>query len=122
MTRLRKVRTRLPVRWRQGIEVLPPDVHTSDVEFTVEGPAIRFGLLAVKNVGQGAIESIVAARMSNGDFKSLRDFCERVDLRLVNSRVLEALAWVGALGAFGHPTQIIDALPTILPSAQAVQQ
>ncbi len=107
---------------RMGIEVLPPDVHRSDVEFTVEGPSIRFGLLAVKNVGQSAIESIVAARKEGGEFKSLRDFCERVDLRLVNSRVIEALAWVGALSAFGHPVQIIDALPTILPSAQAAQQ
>ena len=107
---------------RMGIEVLPPDVHKSDVEFTVEGPAIRFGLLAVKNVGQSAIESIVAARAAGGGFKSLRDFCERVDLRLVNSRVIEALAWVGALSAFGHAVQIIEALPLILPSAQAVQQ
>src|SRR5580765_7257195 len=107
---------------RMGIEVRPPDVHRSDVEFTVEGPAIRFGLLAIKNVGQSAIESIIAARQNGGEFRSLRDFCERVDLRLVNSRVIEALAWVGALSAFGHPVQIIDALPTILPSAQAVQQ
>ncbi len=107
---------------RMGIEVLPPDVHRSDVEFTVEGASIRFGLLAVKNVGQGAIESIVAARKAGGEFASLRDFCERIDLRLVNSRVIEALAWVGALSAFGHPVQIIDALPTILPSAQAAQQ
>ena len=107
---------------RMGIEVLPPDVHRSGVEFTVEGKAIRFGLLAVKNVGQSAIESIIAARESGGEFQSLRDFCERVDLRLVNSRVVEALAWVNALSAFGHPVQIIEALPTILPSAQAVQQ
>src|SRR5204863_3017363 len=71
---------------------------------------------------QGAIESIVAARKAGAEFASLRDFCERVDLRLVNSRVIEALAWVGALSAFGHPVQIIEALPTILPSAQAVQQ
>jgi DNA polymerase-3 subunit alpha len=107
---------------RMGIEVLPPDVHRSGVEFTVEGQAIRFGLLAVKNVGQGAIESIIAARAEGGPFRSLRDFCERVDLRLVNSRVIDALAWVGALSAFGHSVQILDALPTILPSAQAVQQ
>ena len=107
---------------RMGIEVLPPDVHSSGVEFTVEGQAIRFGLLAVKNVGQGAIESIIAARAEGGPFRSLRDFCERVDLRLVNSRVIEALAWVGALSEFGHTFQILDALPTILPSAQAVQQ
>jgi DNA polymerase-3 subunit alpha len=107
---------------RMGIEVRPPDIHRSGVEFTVEGQAIRFGLLAVKNVGQGAIESIIAARQAGGPFRSLRDFCERVDLRLVNSRVIEALAWVGAMSEFGHPVQIIAALPTILPSAQAVQQ
>jgi DNA polymerase III subunit alpha len=107
---------------RMGIEVLPPDVHRSDVEFTVEGESIRFGLLAVKNVGQGAIESIIRARTDEGEFKSLRDFCERVDLRLVNSRVLEALAWVGALSRFGHPAQIVDALPTIVPAAQTSQQ
>ncbi len=107
---------------RLGIEVLPPDVHRSEVEFTVEGEAIRFGLLAVKNVGESAIESIIAARKAGGDFQSLRDFCERIDLRLVNSRVVEALAWVGALSSFGHPVQIIEALPTILPSAQATQQ
>jgi DNA polymerase-3 subunit alpha len=107
---------------RMGIEVRPPDVHASHLEFTVEGDAIRFGLLAVKNVGQGAIESIIAAREAGGRFRSLRDFCERVDLRLVNSRVIEALAWVGALSDFGHPVQIIEALGTIVPSAQAVQQ
>jgi len=107
---------------RMGIEVLPPDVHRSDLEFTVEGEAIRFGLLAVKNVGQGAIESIIRARTEGGEFKSLRDFCERIDLRLVNSRVIEALAWVGALSAFGHSAQIVDALPSIVPAAQSSQQ
>jgi DNA polymerase III subunit alpha len=107
---------------RMGIEVRPPDVHRSGVEFTVEDEAIRFGLLAIKNVGQSAIESIIAKRESGGPFTSLRDFCERVDLRLVNSRVLEALAWVGALSAFGHPFQIVDALPTVLAAAQATQQ
>src|SRR3954462_584726 len=67
---------------RMGIEIKLPDVHQSGVEFTVEGDAIRFGLLAVKNVGQGAIESIIAARTEGGDFHSLTDFCTRIDLRL----------------------------------------
>ena len=84
---------------RMGIEVLPPDVHRSHLEFTVEGDAIRFGLLAVKNVGQGAIESIIAARDEGGEFRSLTDFCTRIDLRLANRKVLEALAKVGALSA-----------------------
>ncbi len=87
---------------RMGIAVLPPDVHRSGLHFTVEGQAIRFGLLAVKNVGQGAIESIVAAREAGGHFRSLADLCARVDLRLVNKRVLESLAKVGAFSAFGH--------------------
>jgi len=106
---------------RLAIEVRPPDVDVSGLHFTVEEDAIRFGLLAVKNVGQGAIESIIRARTEGGPFRSLRDFCDRIDLRLVNSRVIEALAWVGALGRFGHPVQIIEALPAILPAAQAAQ-
>ena len=76
---------------RMAIEVRPPDVHASHLEFTVEGDAIRFGLLAVKNVGQGAIESIIAARAEGGGFLSLTDFCTRIDLRLANRKVLEAL-------------------------------
>ncbi len=104
---------------RMGIEVRPPDIHRSGLHFTVEDDQIRFGLLAVKNVGEGAIQSIIDARTNGGDFTSLRDFCARVDLRLVNTRVIEALTWAGALSRFGHPAQIIDAIPTIVPAAQA---
>ena len=88
---------------RLGIAVLPPDVHASHLEFTVEGEAIRFGLLAVKNVGQGAIESMITAREEGGPYKSLIDLCSRIDLRLANRKVLESLARVGALNVFGHP-------------------
>ena len=101
---------------RLGIEVRPPDVHRSGLEFTVEGDAIRFGLLAVKNVGEGAIESIIAARESGGEFRSLTDFCSRVDLRLANRKVLESLAKVGALNAFGHPAQLLLGLDDALAS------
>jgi DNA polymerase-3 subunit alpha len=107
---------------RMGIFVLPPDVHASHLEFTVEGPSIRFGLLAVKNVGQGAIESIIAAREAGGPFRSFADFCDRIDLRLVNKRVLECLAKVGALSAFGHPGRLLDALDDTLATAQADQR
>jgi len=107
---------------RMGIEVLPPDVHRSDVEFTVEGPAIRFGLLAVKNVGQSAIESIVAARNDGGPFRSLYDLCSRVDQRLVNRKVLEALAKVGALNALGHPAQVLLGLDDAIAAGQAAQR
>jgi len=107
---------------RMGIEVRPPDVHASGLDFTVEGEAVRFGLLAIKNVGHGAIESIVAARAEAGPFRSLADFCARIDLRLVNRRVLESLVKVGALNALGHPAQLIDALDDALAAGQAVQR
>ena len=107
---------------RLGIAVLQPDVHASHLEFTVEGPSIRFGLLAVKNVGQGAIESIIAAREAEGPFRSFADFCNRIDLRLVNKRVLESLIKVGALNAFGHPAQLLVALDDVLAAAQADQR
>src|SRR5690606_32905560 len=74
---------------RLGIEVLPPDVNECQVSFTPLAGRIRFGLAAVKNVGLGAIESIINARRE-GPFRSLEDFCERVDLRAVNRRVLES--------------------------------
>ena len=107
---------------RLGIEVRPPDVHRSQLGFTVEDEAIRFGLLAVKNVGQGAIESIVAARDADGPFRSLTDFCTRIDLRLANRKVLESLARVGALSAFGHPAQILEGLDDATGAAQATQR
>ncbi|MDP8905166.1 MAG: DNA polymerase III subunit alpha [Chloroflexota bacterium] len=107
---------------RLGISVLPPDVHASALDFTVEGDAIRFGLLAIKNVGAGAIESIVASRAADGPFRSLADFCARIDLRLVNRRVLESLIKVGALNALGHPAQLLVALDDALAAGQAVQR
>ncbi len=107
---------------RLGIHVLPPDVHRSHLEFTVEGDAIRFGLLAVKNVGHGAIESIIAARDEGGPFRSLAEFCSRIDLRLGNRKVLESLAKVGALNAFGHPAQILLGLDDAIAAGQATQR
>jgi len=107
---------------RLDIAVHPPDVHSSQLEFTVESDAIRFGLLAVKNVGGSAIESIIAARDEGGPFTSLTDFCTRIDLRLCNRKVLEALAKVGALNMFGHPRQILDGLDDAVLAAQATQR
>jgi len=78
----------------QGIEVLPPDINASGQSFTVVGNSMRFGLGAVKGVGGGAVESIIEAR-TEGPFTDIYDFCERVDLRRVNKRVLEALIKCG---------------------------
>jgi len=84
----------------QGLEVLPPDINSSGLSFTVVGTSMRFGLGAVKNVGAGAIEAILEAR-KEGLFKSLYDFCERVDLRRVNKRVIESLIKCGAFDSTG---------------------
>ncbi len=84
-----------------GIRVLPPDVNTSDLDFTVEGGDIRFGLAAIKNAGEGAITSVLEARRRLGAFRTLEDVCREIDLRLVNKRVLEALVKSGSLDFLG---------------------
>ncbi len=86
-----------------GIEVLPPDVNESSIDFRgVEG-RIRFGLNAVKNVGENAIRDILAARSESGPFRNLFEFCERIDLSKVNQRALESLIKAGAMDSFGAP-------------------
>src|SRR5206468_8982095 len=85
-----------------GLEVLPPDVNESGFKFTVIGDRrIRFGLGAIKNVGEGAIDSIIAGRQAGGPYRSLVDLCDRIDLRLCNKRVIEALIDAGACDSLG---------------------
>jgi DNA polymerase-3 subunit alpha len=84
-----------------GLEVQPPDVNVSAVQFSVAGETIRFGLAAIKNVGEAAMESILRTRKADGPFQSLEDFCARVDLRLVNRRVIESLIKAGAFDSLG---------------------
>jgi len=79
-----------------GIEILPPDVQKSDIVFSIENNKIRFGLLAIKNVGEHAAKNIVSVRRRDGPFKSLMDFCNRVDPRQVNKKVIESLIKAGA--------------------------
>ncbi len=85
-----------------AISVLPPDINESAVDFSVVEERIRFGLAAVKNVGVGAIESIISAREEGGKFLSFTDFCRRGDLRKINKRVVESLIKCGAFDAFGY--------------------
>jgi DNA polymerase-3 subunit alpha len=80
-----------------GVTILPPDLNASELRFTVVDGAVRFGLCAVKNVGEGAIQSILGVRRERGRIDSLFPLCERVDLRLVNKRVLESLIKAGAM-------------------------
>jgi DNA polymerase-3 subunit alpha len=105
------------------LEVLPPDVNESGFKFTVVGDRrIRFGLGAIRNVGWGAIESIIAARQ-DAPFTALADFVERIDLRLCNKRVLESLIVAGACdGLGGHRKQLCEALDHVLGEAQLLQQ
>src|SRR5260370_27171763 len=84
-----------------GLTVSPPDVNVSAVQFSVAGDTIRFGLAAIKNVGEAAMESILATRAGEGPFKTLDDFCARVDLRLVNRRVIESLVKAAPLAPPG---------------------
>jgi DNA polymerase-3 subunit alpha len=84
-----------------GITVLPPDVNQSDVDFTPVGPAIRFGMRAIKNVGENTVRGILDARAQLSRFTSLFQFCESVDPRLINKRVLESLIRAGALDSLG---------------------
>jgi DNA polymerase-3 subunit alpha len=87
-----------------GIEVLQPDVNESEMFFAParEGKAIRFGLVAIKNVGEAAVEAILKARKENGNFKSLSELCERVDGRSLTRKTLEALIKTGACDTFGQ--------------------
>src|SRR5437667_10205499 len=105
-----------------GLAVEPPDINVSDANFTPHGQAIRFGLAAVKNVGVNAIESIVAAKNNSGKFESIYEFCEKVDLRLLNKRVLESLIKSGAMDAFGHRAQLMAVTEKAMERAQKTQR
>ena len=106
----------------QGIEVLPPDINESDKAFAVTGSKIRFGLAAVKNVGENAIESIIAAR-KDGNFSSLFEFCERVDLKKVNKRVIEGLIKCGAFDSTGaYRSRMMASLEDCVDYGQRLQK
>ncbi|MDD5594963.1 MAG: DNA polymerase III subunit alpha [Candidatus Omnitrophica bacterium] len=108
---------------RMGLVILPPDINQSDALFkVVDAKTIRFGLLAVKNVGAGAVESIIEARKKER-FAKLQDLCSRIDLRLVNKKVLESLIKCGAFDSFKLPrAQMVAALGLVLESASKAQR
>jgi len=106
-----------------GIPVEPPDVQVSGAQFTPHGEAIRFGLAAVKNVGGNAIESIMKARIEvGGRFHSFWEFCEKVDLRVMNKRVIESLIKAGALDSLGTRGQLMAAVDKAMERAQKAQR
>jgi DNA polymerase-3 subunit alpha len=102
-----------------GIRVLPPDVNKSDWSFTPDGDGIRFGLGAIKSIGLSAVESVIAARREGGPFRSLYDFCERVDLSAVNRRMIESLIKGGALDSLAPVrSQLFAAVENAMESGQ----
>lgn len=105
-----------------GIEVLSPDVNESASSFTPVSGKIRFGLAAVKNVGHNAIDSIVSARNEFGKVASIFQFCDKVDLRLLNKRVLESLIKAGAMDTLGRRAQIMAVLDKAIERAQKAQR
>ena len=114
---------------KSSIEVLPPDINRSDWEFEVEETspgtfAVRFGLGAVKNAGEGAIRSIVAARraLPNQTFSDLDHFCDAIDWKVINRRAVESLAKCGALDCLGTRSAILTRLEPAIVAAQARQK
>ncbi len=106
-----------------GLEVLPPHVNESGYKFTVvSDQSIRFGLGAIRGVGRSAIDSIIQARQQDGAFTSLFDFCSRVDQRLNNKRVIEALIGAGALDGLGSRAALAEGLEATLREAQLQQR
>ena len=105
------------------IEVLPPDINESQKDFSVINDRIRFGMAAVKNVGDSALDSIIEERNKAGRFTSLSNFCNRVDSRRVNSRVIESLIKSGSFDSLGHRrSQLMAVLDKAMEQAKAVQR
>ncbi len=105
------------------IDVRPPDINESIINFSVRNDSIRFGLAAVKNVGKAALESIIEEREANGKYSSLEDFCNRVDSRKVNSRVIESLIKSGSFDSLGcKRSQLMAVLEQAMDKAKAVQR
>jgi len=95
---------------RMGIKVLPPDVNESDAEYTPRGVDIRFGLAAIRNVGEGVVASIKAARTARGAFASFGDFLAKVDANVCNKKTIESLVKAGAFDSLGHPRKGLMAI------------
>ncbi len=124
---LEKVATAVAECRRLGIAVLPPDINHSQAEFSIEetkenGRAIRWGLAAVKNVGEGAITPILTERNKNGTFKSVEDLCRRANLQSVNKRVMESLIKAGAFDSLGKRGALLGNIDRVLSLAQREQK
>ena len=108
---------------QMGIKILPPDINSSAATFGIENGAIRFGLAAVRNVGENAIVSMERVRAEGGQFRSLVDFCARVDMRTVNKRAIESLIKCGAFDSLGmERNQLLVSLDAAMQDAARRQR
>ncbi len=108
---------------RMGIKILPPDINASQISFSVDNGAIRFGLAAIKNVGEGALSVMVAEREKNGQFTSLMDFCSRVDVHAINKRCIENFIRCGCFDSLGaRRSQLLHVLEPVLEASASVQR
>jgi DNA polymerase III subunit alpha len=101
-----------------SISILPPDVNESHLYFTAIGEAIRFGLAAIKNVGENTAKAIREARLGQGEFHSLYDFCERIESRFLNKRVFESLIKSGAMDSLGARESMLESVDDALMALQ----
>ena len=107
---------------RMKIAVMPPDINESLKDFTVVGDGIRFGLIAIKNVGLGAVLNIIAVRKKDGKFTSLQDLCTMVDLRAVNKRVIESFIKSGAMDSIGKRNAMLKKVAHTMDKASLAQK
>lgn len=107
---------------RMGIGLLPPDINDSDTEFSIQGENIRFGITAIKNVGQAAIDVIIATRNEDGPFVSLSDFIRRVDTSKVNKKTIESLVRAGAMDKFGSRARLLAAVGVIVEQSHRLKK
>ncbi|MEB3285792.1 MAG: DNA polymerase III subunit alpha, partial [Candidatus Sericytochromatia bacterium] len=110
---------------QMGIKVTPPDINTSEVDFTIKEGEIRIGMAAIKNVGTAPVEAILAAREEHGAFQDFYDFCEQVDMKAVNKRCIESLIKAGAFDALPgkpHRAQLLSALDEAVERASRKQK
>jgi DNA polymerase-3 subunit alpha len=100
---------------QMGIDVLVPDVNESESDFSVHEGKLRFGMSAVRNVGEGVVAQVVAARETGGPFVDFYDFCDRVDPAVLNKRTIESLVKAGGFDSLGHPRQgLVQVFETIV--------
>ena len=123
MTRYRAECAKLADFLEAEINLLPPDINSSLKDFTVEDNDIVFGLVAIKSVGDAAIDEIVAAREKGGSFTSIQDFCERVNTKLVNKRATESLIMSGAFDSIDtHRARLFENVELAMKASQAAQE